>query len=283
MANKDSVIFYQGQIEICKRHLTDEQFGRLMFALFEIENGGDPDVDDDIIMAFEFMALQKKIDRKKYDAMCERNRENGKKGGRPKKTEENPNKANGFFENPNDKIMIREDNDKIREDNDKINETLNSSPSLVIDFLNTVTQSHYNVNDPYSVQLITDLIGRGYTVDDIKTVIRKKSADWLNDPVMRGYLRPSTLFGSKFSEYLAAPEPLKAEEDRNKQTYLNELRSKLQSKRNTLETIRTDISRYEEDSLTNLNSPYYQLKDQEAITEDDIKQIESRICSLEGG
>ena len=45
---KDSVIFYQSQTEICKRHLTAEQFGRLMYALFAFSEGEDPEVEEDI-------------------------------------------------------------------------------------------------------------------------------------------------------------------------------------------------------------------------------------------
>ena len=113
MANKsDTTIFYQEQVDICKRHFTPEQFGRLMLALFEVEDGNDPEVDDDIAIAFEFMALQKKLDRKKYEEKCRKNRENGKKGGRPPK----PKKANGFFQNPNDNDN-ENDNDN-KNDND---------------------------------------------------------------------------------------------------------------------------------------------------------------------
>ena len=96
---KDSTIFYQDQIDICKKHFTPEQFGRLMLALFEVEDGKDPEVDEDIAIAFEFMALQKRIDRKKYEKKCETNRKNGAKGGRPKK-DKNPQKPNGFFSKP---------------------------------------------------------------------------------------------------------------------------------------------------------------------------------------
>lgn len=100
MANKkDSVIFYQSQTEICKRHLTAEQFGRLMYALFAFSEGEDPEVEEDIALAFEFMSLQQSIDREKYEKKCETNRKNGKLGGRPKK---NPPKPNGFFKNPNE-------------------------------------------------------------------------------------------------------------------------------------------------------------------------------------
>ena len=112
--SKNTVIFYQNQIKICKKHLTSEQFGRLMAALFELDEGGDPEVDDDIALAFEFMSVQQQVDREKYEKRCAANRKNGKKGGRPKKNPQNPN---GFFKNPNedddedddDEIMMNDD------------------------------------------------------------------------------------------------------------------------------------------------------------------------------
>ena len=114
--NKDSVIFYHSQIEICRKYLSTDQFGRLMYALFEFSEGEDPDVSDDemVALAFEFMSLQQRIDRQKYEEKCQKNRENGKKGGRPKK----PSKANGFSENPNDndKTMIKENNVNVNDD-----------------------------------------------------------------------------------------------------------------------------------------------------------------------
>ena len=81
-----------------------------MFALIK---GTEPDFGDDkmLAMAFAFIALQKDMDDKKYEEKCKKNRENGKKGGRPKKVEEKPKKPNGFFENPNDNEKVN-DNDK---------------------------------------------------------------------------------------------------------------------------------------------------------------------------
>ena len=42
------------------------------------------------------------IDQNKetYNTICERNKENGAKGGRPTKTEDNPEKPSGLFTNP---------------------------------------------------------------------------------------------------------------------------------------------------------------------------------------
>lgn len=102
---KNGVIFYEEQIDICRKYFTAEQFGRLMMALFAVDAGEEPEVDDDIRIAYEFLALQRRIDREKYEAKCAKNRENGKLGGRPKKVdseeEKNPEKPNGFFQNPN--------------------------------------------------------------------------------------------------------------------------------------------------------------------------------------
>lgn len=122
MAKKDTTIFYQRQIAICKKHFTPEQFGRLMFALFEFDEGAEPEVEEDIQMAFEFMALQKQIDREKYEEKCRKNRENGKLGGRPKKGEEKPKKANGLSENPEKTVgFSKNPNENDNEnDNDKI-------------------------------------------------------------------------------------------------------------------------------------------------------------------
>lgn len=117
MAKNDTTIFYQEQVDICKRHFNAEQFGRLMLALFEVDEGNEPDVDEDIAIAFEFMSLQKRIDRKKYEKKCETNRKNGAKGGRPRKNK-NPQKANGFFENPNDNDNENENENKNKNKND---------------------------------------------------------------------------------------------------------------------------------------------------------------------
>jgi uncharacterized phage protein (TIGR02220 family) len=49
----------------------------------------------------------------------------------------------------------------------------------------------------------------GRTVEDFKTVIDNQCAKWKTDPKMIEYLRPETLFGTKFESYLTAiPNPL---------------------------------------------------------------------------
>lgn len=50
-------------------------------------------------MAFSFIKKEIDSDKEKYQKVCERNRENGSRGGRPKNPSE-PRKPSGFSENP---------------------------------------------------------------------------------------------------------------------------------------------------------------------------------------
>lgn len=53
-----------------------------------------------------------------------------------------------------------------------------------------------------NVGLIAARLKEGATVEECKSVVDVKVADWANDPKMRMYLRPETLFNaSKFAQY----------------------------------------------------------------------------------
>ena len=87
--------------------LSDEQLGRLFRVIFKYQIDGDVTVEKDIEIAFEFFKNQFDIDDIKYQAIVERNRNNGRKGGAPRKglngkppgatsTQGNPNNPVGF-------------------------------------------------------------------------------------------------------------------------------------------------------------------------------------------
>jgi uncharacterized phage protein (TIGR02220 family) len=54
-------------------------------------------------------------------------------------------------------------------------------------------------------ELIAGLMAKGATVEDFKEVHRKKAAEWKGTEFAQ-YLRPSTLYGNKFGDYLGQPE-----------------------------------------------------------------------------
>lgn len=80
----------------------------------------------------------------------------------------------------------------------------------IVEHLNQRAGTHYKATTSNTRKLIKARLKEGFTVDEIKLVIDKKCAEWLNNPAMVGYLRPETLFGNKFESYLNAkvmPQP----------------------------------------------------------------------------
>lgn len=135
MAEKKSFILYLDY----KMHfdlLTNEQKGILINALFEFaENGEVQKFEDKVVeMAFSFISVQMKRDKEKYDEVCERRREAGKLGGRPKKPnglDEKAKKPNGFLEKQTKAKKPDTDNDTDTDtDNDNdIKRTCKPSPA----------------------------------------------------------------------------------------------------------------------------------------------------------
>lgn len=74
--------------------------------------------------------------------------------------------------------------------------------SEIIDYLNQKTGKHFKKSIANTTRVINARIKEGFTVDDFKTVIDKKVIEWGKDERMKQYLRPQTLFGTKFESYL---------------------------------------------------------------------------------
>ena len=76
--------------------------------------------------------------------------------------------------------------------------------SEIVTFLNEKTGSRYKVSTPKTVRLIEARLKEGFTVADFHAVIEKKNREW-SGTEMEKYLRPETLFGTKFEGYLNQP------------------------------------------------------------------------------
>lgn len=78
------------------KSLTYEQIGKIFMAMFQYEKTKEkPELDPVSDMAFYFIRSQMDRDRQTYEEKCKRSRQNGMKGGRPRKSE----KSRGFLEN----------------------------------------------------------------------------------------------------------------------------------------------------------------------------------------
>lgn len=76
------------------------------------------------------------------------------------------------------------------------------SPQEVVQYLNQVCGTHYRASSKKTQRLIHARQQEGFTLDDFKIVIGKKAEEWGSNPDMCKYLRPETLFGTKFESYL---------------------------------------------------------------------------------
>ena len=71
----------------------------------------------------------------------------------------------------------------------------------VIDYLNQKTGKHYKATTRKTKDLIKARCNEKFNEQDFKTVIDNKVTEWQGTN-MEKYLRPETLFGTKFESYL---------------------------------------------------------------------------------
>lgn len=93
------------------------------------------------------------------------------------------------------------DNDSGSSIEDKKKQEEIESIKEIIAYLNMRTGTRYRYQAQNTQKHIRARLNEHFTVDDFKTVIDKKYAEW-NGTNMSKFLRPETLFGTKFESYL---------------------------------------------------------------------------------
>ena len=73
----------------------------------------------------------------------------------------------------------------------------------IVDYLNQKTGQKYKHSTKKTQTCIHARLAEGFTEEDFRTVIDKKCAEWIGTEWEK-YLRPETLFGTKFESYLNA-------------------------------------------------------------------------------
>ena len=204
MIEKKSFVLFN-DLSIPVESLPDEEAGKLFKAIFEYQNGGvKQELSSSAEMAFIFIKQQLDRNQEKYETICQRNRINGMKGGRPEK----PKKPSGLIGNPKHPSEPKKpDNDNDTGiDNDidtkKEEKTNYTKTDLIIDYFNKKTGKSMRCSKA-SREPISARLKEGFTVDDCKQVIDIKISCWVEDPEMQKFIRISTLFRpSHFETYL---------------------------------------------------------------------------------
>ncbi|WP_057766730.1 conserved phage C-terminal domain-containing protein [Cytobacillus praedii] len=93
------------------------------------------------------------------------------------------------------------------DNNTSFNTTFNNTKEYIpyveiMNYLNDAAQSNFRSSTKATQRVIKARWNEGFTLNDFKKVIDNKSAEWLNDSKMNKFLRPETLFGTKFESYL---------------------------------------------------------------------------------
>lgn len=101
---------------------------------------------------------------------------------------------------------LRNDIDKNRLDKNRLDKNIYPFTDIV-NYLNIKTSKSFRHTTKKTQSLIRARINEGFTLDDFKKVIDTKTAEWRGKKTKEGanmedYLRPETLFGTKFESYL---------------------------------------------------------------------------------
>lgn len=126
----------------------------------------------------------------------QRFRDNKKYGYLPDKTE-SVTKSNASVT-----VDVTEDNESKSKSKRKNKSIDINIVEEILDYLNQKANKQYRASTEKTKKLIQARFNEGFTIEDFKTVIDNKVRDWERKPDMNQYLRPETLFGTKFESYL---------------------------------------------------------------------------------
>ncbi len=220
--NRGGFVFYKSYIDAA-RNLPPDAFKSFIvsicdYALYQIEP--EPNSENDFIFAL-FTLAKPNIDGNLKQFL------NGKKGGRPKaikpnETQIEPNetqiKPNETQIEPNETLRIKNNNNN----NMCINTHCRASPTSyeenpspkskkdietealiteVIQHLNEVAGTSYRATTPKTQSLVRARLKEGFVKADFFRVIDTMHKRWHGTEMAR-FVRPETLFGTKFESYL---------------------------------------------------------------------------------
>lgn len=220
------VCVYLDYLENLETYTLEEQ-GRLFRAMLTYaKTGEEPEFSGREQHAWPFIRSRINRDLERIEI----SRVNGRKGGRPKKTapepvlsapvpevlpeeplpaeepEDIPGKPEETQENPEEpNETIKNKNKKKKKNKNKkeyiLSDSDRSASDRIVAYLNDQAGTGYRPTTPATQRLIRTRMGEGFTEGDFRRVIENQCKLWRGTDMSR-YLRPETLFGTKFEGYL---------------------------------------------------------------------------------
>ena len=295
--NKNSFVVYT-DIKETLDDLTDEQVAALFRGMVDYQiTGEDPMFSG--ALKYVFIPIRQQMDRnntkweRKKAVRAEAGRQGGIRSGevRRAKAENEANEANASQSKQNEANEANEavtvngtvtvnvnGNGTVTVSDEADAESLSRS---LISYLNEKSGGTYKPTDEITDR-IGELLAAGYTEADMIRVIDSKVSEWKDDAKMRSYLRPRTLFGDKFEEYVSGPVPIEVEEKQKKQEIAEKLQEERSSKAESLSSIlgRLKIIRDGPGGIKGAWDEYKELQDKKIVLEQDIEFIDAKLGRL---
>ena len=299
--NKNSFLVYAADIKETLDGLTDDQVAALFRGMVDYQiTGIAPEFSG--VLKFAFIPIRQQMDRDntKWEQTKAKRAESGRRGGirsgevRREKAE---NEANEASASKSKQTKQNEANEAVNVNvnvNDNVNVNGNVSDSFpaepddvsflssaLISYLNKEVGSRYKATEEIT-RRIGELLAAGYTSTDMRAVIDKKVAEWKDNPTMRSYLRPRTLFGDRFEEYADAPAPVEVEEQQKKEETVAKLQEERSVTVDALDAINDSIKEIRDGpgGIRGAWDDYRALADQKAIAEQKLENIDKRLGRL---
>lgn len=196
MAKDPAFLFYPGDWLGGTMHMTHLEKGCYMdLLMLQFNTGKFTEAHAKHMLNGSFSAVWETVKRKfKTDGEYFWNeRLEDEKEKRSRFTESRRNNASGE-KKPLALVDASAEHMRKRMENENINE--------IIDYLNKKASTKFRSSSEETKRHIRARLSEGYTVVDFKKVIDTKCSKWLKEPNMVDYLRPKTLFGTKFESYL---------------------------------------------------------------------------------
>ena len=210
----DKIQIMTGDFDETVNAMSDESVGKLFKAIFAFANDCEPEnIKDNELVAPTYFNLRNHIMRleEARQSKSHAGRNGGLKGGAPAGN----HNASKTKQNKAEQSKTKQNNAPIPKPIPIPKPNISSFVEEIVHYLNEKTGKHFQAKGE-TIKYINGRLNDGYTVDDFKKVIDKKSRKWKDDPKMYEFLRPSTLFApSHFDEYLNEPEEAPKEINRN--------------------------------------------------------------------
>ena len=287
--SKNSFVVYT-DIKETLDGLTDDQVATLFRGMVDYQlTGSVPEFEG--VLKFAFIPIRQQMDRDntKWERTKAARAESGRQGGirsgevRRAKAQSEANEASASQTKQNEANEAVNVNVNVNVNgNGNVNgadaEALSSS---LISYLNEKSGGKYKPTAAITDR-IGELLAAGYTERDFYQVIDSKVAEWKDDPKMRSYLRPRTLFGDKFEEYVSGPVPVEVEEQQKKEETVAKLQEERSVTVDALDAINDSIKEIRDGpgGIRGAWDDYRALADQKAIAEQKLENIDKRLGRL---